>query len=807
MSDSLAPPSITDGARVAGRYEILRLLGAGGMGSVYLARDVELDEMVALKTLSQDLGSDPGSMERFRREVKLARKVTHKNVARTYDIGEHQGLRFLTMEYLPGEPLSVLLSRAGSLPLVRALAIAGELANGLAAAHEAGVVHRDLKPDNVIVAEDGHVKIMDFGIARAFSSGDAKLTAGRPLGTPAYMSPEQAEGKDADHRADVYAVGEILFEMVTGRCPWSGDTVFAIAAARLVAPPPDPRGIRAGVPANVAELVQKAMARDPANRHQSAEILGAEIAALATGATADAQLGLGATQVALDPRALDTAVQALRLDLVGTARSALPPPASLPPSPSPSAPRVSGTKIICVLPFKNSGKSEDDYLVTAFCESLTDTLSMNGELRVPSMAAALAALGEGEDSRVVGKKLGADVVASGVLVRDGERLRITARLVGVGDGFQIWAKRLEGPVSDVLRLSDEMADAIVAGLSVKRETMSRDLPEDPVVLDLYLRAQHAYRQRQSMQAISLLNEAIQRAPNEPALLAALARAEIVPFSFDLDPVAADEAGRLAREAAEKALALAPHASLPHFALAELEVAHGNVLTAVREYGLALAANPRHAESLYNLGRIRARAGEVDAGLRLMKRAELLEPNLPFVLGEQAAVRELAGQHALVDEMLAQAARDQANSFERWFTVAQVWIYRGARKEAAEALHHMEGPAFDRARYLLEVLVSGELTPQTMDALDRLSRVGAVSVARTIFFRKMTCSLAMTCGQEELAMSALRDADVAGLYDVLWTRGCKLLHPLRTRPEFLEIEARVASRGAEIVEAIRQLPLT
>ncbi len=801
MSESLGPPSITDGARVAGRYEILRLLGAGGMGSVYLARDVELDEMVALKTLSQDLGSDPASMERFRREVKLARKVTHKNVARTYDIGEHQGLRFLTMEYLAGEPLSVVLSRAGSLPLVRALAIAGELASGLAAAHEAGVVHRDLKPDNVIVAEDGHVKIMDFGIARAFSSGDAKLTAGRPLGTPAYMSPEQVEGKDADHRADVYAVGEILFEMLTGRCPWSGDTVFAIAAARLVAPPPDPRASRPAIPANVAELVQKAMARDPANRHESAEALGAEVAALAAGATAEAVLGLGATQVALDPKALDTAVQSLRLGSQGAAEGAFPLPAS------PSTPRASGTKIICVLPFKNGGKSEDDYLVTAFCESLTDTLCMNEALRVPSMAAALAALREGDDSRVVGKKLGADVVASGMLTRDGERLRITARLVGVGDGFQIWAKRLEGPVSDVLRLSDEMADAIVAGLSVKRETMNRDLPEDPVVLDLYLRAQHAYRQRQSMQAISLLNEALARAPNEPALLASLARAELTPFSFDIDPVAADEAGRLAREAAEKALALAPHASLPHFAIAELEVAHGNMLTAVREYGLALAANPRHAESLYNLGRIRARAGDVEPGLRLMKRAELLEPNLPFVLGEQCAVRELAGQHAIVDEMLAQSAQDQATSFERWFTVAQVWIYRCARKEAAAALVHMQGPAFDRARYLLEVLVAGEMSPETTDALDRLSRVGAVSIARTIFFRKMTCSLAMTCAQEELAMSALRDADGAGLYDVLWTRGCKLLDPLRVRPEFLEIEARVASRGAEIVEAIRQVRVT
>lgn len=793
MSDSMQPPSIAGGARVAGRYEIMRLLGAGGMGSVYLARDVELDELVALKTLSQDLGSDPSAMERFRREVKLARKVTHKNVARTYDIGEHQGLRFLTMEYLAGEPLSVIVSREGALPLARALAIAGELASGLAAAHEAGIVHRDLKPDNVIVGTDGHVKIMDFGIARAFASGDAKLTAGRPLGTPAYMSPEQAEGKEADHRADVYAVGEILFEMLTGRCPWEGDSIFAIAAARLVSGPPDPSRSRPNLPRAIAELTQKAMARDPAQRHVSAETLRMELAALAASAMVDAELELGATQVAMDPLALETAVRSLRSSA-----------ASLP---TPSSPRLAGTKVICVLPFKNAGKPEDDYLVTAFCESLTDTLSMNGELRVPSMAAVLAALHEGDDPRAVGKRLGADVVASGMIARVGEAVRITARLVGVGDGFQIWAKRLEGPVSDVLRLSDDTADAIVQGLSVKKEAMSRDLPEDPVVLDLYLRAQHAYRRRDAMQAIGLLTEGLQRAPNEPALLAALARAQLMPFSFDLDPVAADEAGRLAREAAEKAIALAPHASMPHFAIAELEMAHGNVLTAVREYGLALAANPRHADTLYNLGRIRARAGDPDAGLRLMKRAELLDPNLPFIMGEQAAIRELAGQRAMVDEMLGGSALESSDSFERWFTVAQVWIYRSEREKAKEALTRMKEPALDRARYLLEVLASGHLTKEHVESLDRMSRVGAASVTRTVFFRKMTATVAMASKQEELAMNAVREADTAGLYDILWMRGCVLLEPLRARPEFREIEARVAARAAAIVEEVRQLHIT
>jgi serine/threonine-protein kinase len=783
---------------VAGRYEILRLLGAGGMGSVYLARDTELDELVALKTLSLDLGTDAGVMERFRREVKLARKVTHKNVARTYDIGEHQGLRFLTMEYLEGEPLSVHLGRTGKVPLSRATEIALQIADGLMAAHEAGVVHRDLKPDNVILGSDLRVKIMDFGIARAFSNDNAKLTAGRPLGTPAYMAPEQVEGKDADHRADIYALGEMLYEMLTGQQPWNGDSIFAVAAARLVAPPPDPCVLVPTLPRVAADLIMKAMSRDPAQRHATVGELREALAAIASLAVADASLELSATQVALDPAAFASAITNASTSVQRLHERSIVPP------PSPSAPRVDGTKVIAVLPFRNAGKPEDDYLVTAFSESLTDTLSMNGELRVPSMAAALAVLREGDDTGTFGKKLGADVVASGSIMRNGEGLRITARLLGVGDGFQIWAKRLEGPVSDVLRLADETADAIVAGLSVRRRNVSRDLPEDPRVLDLYLRAQHAYRTRSYTDAIALLNEALAHAPDEPALLAALARAQLVPFNFDLDPVAADEAGRLAREAAERALAIAPHAALPHFALGELEFAHGNLIAAVREYGLALAANPRHAESIYNLGRIAARAGDVQAGLRLMKRAELLEPSLPFVRGEQVAVRELAGEHALVDELLSTTISERVNPYEFWFAAAQVWLWRRDREKARDALARLATPAFDRPRYLIAMLASGKITQDNVSDMDRLSRAGAQSSARTAFFRKMTTALALAADEVEMGMEALREADSADLYDTLWMRGCRLLDVLRPRPEFQEIEARVAARAAQVVEEIRRI---
>jgi serine/threonine-protein kinase len=236
------------------------------MGSVYRARDVELDEVVALKILSRELIDEPGMLTRFRQEVKLARKVTHQNVARTFDIGEHEGTKFLTMEFVEGESLRARLAREGRLRIADVLELAEGICAGLAAAHAAGVVHRDLKPDNVLIAHEGRrVVLTDFGIARAVGGGHR--TFGAPIGTPAYMAPEQVEGApDVDARADLYALGTMLYELLTGTPAWSGESPYVVAAKRLYAPPPDPRTLRPDVPEPLALLVLRCMARDRAAR-------------------------------------------------------------------------------------------------------------------------------------------------------------------------------------------------------------------------------------------------------------------------------------------------------------------------------------------------------------------------------------------------------------------------------------------------------------------------------------------------------------------------------------------------------------
>ncbi len=288
---SAATPSFTGPALVGGRYEILGLVGVGGMGSVYRARDTELEEVVALKVLRKELVEMPGMLERFRQEVKLARRVTHTNIARTFDIGEHEGEKFLTMEYVDGESLAELAA-AGPMPLTKVVALARDLCAGLSAAHAAGVVHRDLKPDNVLIARDGRLVITDFGIARAVREGDAVVkTNGRPIGTPAYMAPEQVQGGDVDARADVYALGAMLYELLTGDRAWPGEAVLAVAAARLLEPPPDPRVKCPSLPEGVAGVILRCMAKDRDARFASAADVGRALERANAAATPSPQAG------------------------------------------------------------------------------------------------------------------------------------------------------------------------------------------------------------------------------------------------------------------------------------------------------------------------------------------------------------------------------------------------------------------------------------------------------------------------------------------------------------------------------------
>lgn len=264
------PSELTIGSTFAGRYQIIEELGKGGMGKVYKALDTEIEERVAVKLLRPEIAGDENMIRRFKNELKFARKITHKNVCRMYDLNEYENIKYITMEYVAGEDLKSSIRRMGPLTAGKAVFIAKQMCKGLKEAHELGVVHRDLKPQNIMIDRDGNTRIMDFGIAR-FLKTKGMTETGMMIGTPHYISPEQVTGKDIDKRSDIYSLGIIIFEMVTGRVPFEGETPINIAFMHKTEKAPDPRKFNAQVPLDLSRMILKCMEKDKKKRYQSAE--------------------------------------------------------------------------------------------------------------------------------------------------------------------------------------------------------------------------------------------------------------------------------------------------------------------------------------------------------------------------------------------------------------------------------------------------------------------------------------------------------------------------------------------------------
>jgi serine/threonine-protein kinase len=266
------------GTTFAGRYDVLGILGRGGMGAVYQALDRELDEEIALKVLTPEAFAEgTQAVQTLRQEIRLARKITHPNGVRTHDLGESDGIRFLTMEFVPGTTLREVLDRRGALALAPGLQIAKQLCRGLAAVHEAGIIHRDIKPQNIMVLPNGVGKLMDFGIARTADGADVASSDGQTVGTPYYMSPEQAMGRPMDARSDLYTVGVVLFELFTGQRPFPGKEAAEVMHKHVAAEPPRPSSLRPDLPDHLERVVLSCLAKRPERRPAAAADLYAAL--------------------------------------------------------------------------------------------------------------------------------------------------------------------------------------------------------------------------------------------------------------------------------------------------------------------------------------------------------------------------------------------------------------------------------------------------------------------------------------------------------------------------------------------------
>ena len=748
---------------LAGRYEVVALLGVGGMGAVYRARDRELDEAVALKMLRRELVAVPGILERFRQEVKLARKVTSPHVARTFDIGEHEGDKFLTMELVEGESLADELERVGPLPIERVLAVASAVCGGLAAAHAASVVHRDLKPENVLLGRDGSIKVTDFGIATA--QADVRSTQGIS-GTPAYMAPEQVTADPKiDARADVYAFGLMLYEMLSGEIPWKGDSALAVASARLLAPPPDVRALRADVPAPLAELVLRCMAKNRDDRPNDARDL------LAT--------------------------------LTRLARESEPPPAAAPKSASmPPLARSSQVKAIAVLPLRNRSAAEDDYLTDGLTDDLIDGLSMVRNLRVRARGAVMRFKTADRDPRELGRELGVDVFVDGSVRRDGELIHVSVRLVSVEDSFQLWAKRFDRPAADLLAVSDEITHAIARALDVEA-AQKVVAARAPAVVDLYLRARHAYfafGTAGSERALALFEQALALVPDDPLVLAGASLARMAFITTHPDQ---GHGFRDAVTLAERAVATAPELADGHIALANLRLHDRREAEAVHEARLAAAAAPSNAEARFLIARFYAESGSTERAIAELEIVQSLDPRLDLAVAEHARVLALCGEWERADERLSRVITNEADSpFVYWGNLCRFRMWeRNPEKTArfltaARASRASSTPNIAGLLLTLDGLEASDYAAE----LDRWLRLPS-SKRRHAFFAQLKAEIASYKGQPERCIESVVASDELGLTDLLWIDRCPALDVVRQDPRFAQARAHVAERAGVILAAL------
>jgi serine/threonine-protein kinase len=766
--DTVAQPGTTttgqgrawEGSEViAGRYHLRGWLGSGGMGTVYRADDTELGEQVAIKVLRPQLVGDAIALERFRREVKLARRVAHKNVARMFDIGEHAGAKFLTMELVEGQPLSQRIAE-GPASAGRVVGIGAELCAGLGAAHAAGVVHRDLKPDNILIAYDGRAVITDFGIAHAaLGAPDAGVTAASMvIGTPAYMSPEQLEGRDVDGRADLWALGVILYELATGQRPWTGPSPVAIALAQTRSPRPDPRAVRPELPEALARAIRRCLEPEPSARPASADALATELAAAAAASSDWTGRGI-------------------------------------------AKPRAARQASLAVLPFRHA--PDDDYLAEGLVEDLVDTLTMTTGLRVRPFG-AVARIDPSADPREAGRELEVEHVIEGSVRRTPNGLRITTRLVHVGDGFQVWAHRTECPADEVLEVGATIARGVAEALSTRAAERARET--DPRVVELYLRARHQLRQfwREALQrSAELLEEAKRLAPESPTVLATLAYVRVRLWSVTAQPSLAPAA----REAAAAAIAIAPELGEARLARALIELNTGDLETGAADIGYAVKRAPGLPESHVQAALILVEGGLVDDARERFAAAVAIDPGVRTQAEcELARLDALAGDLAGAEARVDRAAAAEESSLRR-ITLsyrARFRLWQNDRKAAAQ---HAEGSiGSDRASawglFFNELAKSGLVEATWRSWFERLTVEGAALRGR-LFSAQIFTEVALAYDRFDLAHESLSFGVENGLKDIHWWDHCPLVRKLDGDPAMAGWREQVAARAARVVAAYRK----
>ena len=651
---------LTPGTRL-GPYEILSPLGAGGMGEVYKAKDTRLGRSVAIKVLLGQHAEDPAMRERFEREAQAISALSHPSICTLHDVGEHEGMHYLVMEYLEGETLAARLAR-GPLALDQALELGREIAVALAAAHDHGVVHRDLKPGNVMLTKSGP-KLLDFGLAKLHAASHGivdpaaretvagPLTArGEILGTLQYMAPEQLEGLEADARSDIFAFGCLLYEMISGRRPFSGLSQAGVIAATLKEDPAELSGPGRGIPPAIDHIVRHCLEKDPAQRFQSMRDLVFELATWS-----------GASS----PSRKDDAVEA-------------------------SGKRV----MLVVLPFENlSQDPEQEYFSAGLTEETIADLGgvASDRLGVIARTSAMSYKGTRKSIAQIGRELGVDFAVEGSVRRHADRVRISVQLIRTSDQTHVWAQQYDRQLSDVLAVQDDIGRAIAQQIQVKltpacaaHRASSRLVNQ--AAYDAYLQGRfHLWRvTRPDLErALEYFRQATEIDPTMAVAHAGLAQTYVVlPIAGGADP---RQAFPRAEEAAKQALELDPDSAEAQTAMTGLRHWYSWDWASAEAYARkAIARNPSYARAHQVLGRLLTNIGRHDEAIAEIDIARRLDPLAPLIIALSADFRLEARRYDEVEPLIHKAHELDPNFWVAHVSAAKLYLHQARYAEAIAA---------------------------------------------------------------------------------------------------------------------------
>ncbi|MFQ5866060.1 MAG: protein kinase [bacterium] len=718
-------------------YRIIEKLGAGGMGVVYKAEDTKLKRTVALKFLPQELTRNPEAKERFIQEAQAASALQHKNICTIHEIDEtDDGQIFISMDYYEGETLKKKIE-CGPLKIDESVDIVIEIAQGLSSAHEADMIHRDIKPANVIITERGEVKIVDFGLAKL--AGQKKLTqVGTTMGTVAYMSPEQAGGEEIDHRSDIWSLGVVLYEMITGSLPFKGDYEQAVTYSILNEEPEPITGLRTGVPLELERIVNKTLAKNASERYQHmADFL------------VDLKSVTKEFEVGPMKRPSTTATPALRkrtylfggvASLIILILCAL--YVFFPPRPG----KVD-RKSIAVLPFQNMNKDEEsEYFSDGITEDIITQLSKIGDLRVISRTSSMRYKKSDKTLREIGEKLHVATILEGSVRREGDEVRITAQLINTQTDEHIWAETYDREMTHIFAIQSDVAQQIASVLKAtlspaEKERIERKPTENLEAYNLYLKGRYFWNKRTEMdlkKAIEYFEEAIELDSNYGLGYAGLADSYSLLPTYSAYPK--KEAYPKAKEAALKALEIDNTLAEAHTSLGSIKMGYDwDWEGAERQFKRAIELNPSYATAhhwyaLYlmrmarfddaikeikkaheldplslvinrAMGNVFLRARRYDQAIDALKRTNEMDPNfslVPFFLGR------VFFQKSMYEEALAEFRKEKELSMG-WWPVIEVYIgltyvRMGKRGEAQEVLHNLI-ERLEQTHYFPEVLAA------------------------------------------------------------------------------------------------------